>query len=207
MKFNKRFYKNQKSGKGKSPNEQSSNEKRKGSSKGKKIESFNCGGLGHYAQDCPSPKDAKKSMQATWSDTKSEESAFTTSENANGYSRHMTGDATYFTSLENYNGGVVTFGDGNLACVKGKGSIVILGYPKLDEVLYVEGLKANLLSISQMYDKEHKVNFHQDFCEIVNKEGKVIIIGHRTVDNCYAINPNFRTPLMCNRAKLDLTKL
>ena len=105
-----------------------------------------------------------------------------------GYSRHMTGDTTYFTSLENYNGGVVTFGDGNLTCVKGKGSIVILGYPKLDEVLYVEGLKANLLSISQMHDKEHKVNFHQDFCEIVNKEGKVIIIGHRTVDNCYAIN-------------------
>ena len=82
MKFNKRFYKNQESGKGKSPNEQSSNEKRKGSSKGKKIECFNYGGLGHYFQDCPSPKDAKKSMQATWSATKSEESASTTSENA-----------------------------------------------------------------------------------------------------------------------------
>ncbi|RVW44233.1 hypothetical protein CK203_089474 [Vitis vinifera] len=113
----------------------------------------------------------------------------------------------HFSSLENYNGGVVTFGDGNLACVKGKGSIVILGYPKLDEVLYVEGLKENLLSISHMGDKEHKVNFHQDFCEIVNKRGKVVIIGHKIVDNCYAINPNFRTPFMCSRAKLDLTKL
>ena len=91
--------------------------------------------------------------------------------------------------------------------MKGKGSIIILGYPKLDEVLYVEGLKENLLSISQMRDKEHKVNFHQDFCEIVNKEGKVVIIGHKIVDNCYAINPNFRTPFMCSRAKLDLTKL
>ena len=27
------------------------------------------------------------------------------------------------------------------------------------------------------------------------------------VDNCYAINPNSKTPLMCSRAKLDLTKL
>ena len=47
MKFNIRFYKNQESGKGKRPNEQSSNEKGKGFSKGKKIECFNYGGLGH----------------------------------------------------------------------------------------------------------------------------------------------------------------
>ena len=49
MKFNKRFYKNQEYGKGKRHNELSSNEKRKSSSKGKKFECFNCGGLGHYA--------------------------------------------------------------------------------------------------------------------------------------------------------------
>ena len=72
----------------------------------------------------------------------------------------MTKEKYSFTSLENYEGGVFTFGDGNLAKVKDKGSIVIPGCPKLDEVFYVEGLKANLLSISQMCDKDHKVNFH-----------------------------------------------
>ena len=50
MKCNKRFYKNQKFGKGKRPDEQSSNEKAKGSSKGKKVECFKYGGLGHYSQ-------------------------------------------------------------------------------------------------------------------------------------------------------------
>ena len=64
------------------------------------------------------------------------------------FSRNMIGDKTYFTSLENYNGGIVTFGDGSQACVKGKGSIVISGCPKLHGVLYVEGHKANFLSIS-----------------------------------------------------------
>ena len=92
-----------------------------------------------------------------------------------GFSRHMIEDKTYFTSLENYNGGTITFGDGSLAQVKGKGSIVIPGYPKLDRVLYVKGLKANLLSISQMCDKDHKMNFHQDLCEVINKERKVVI--------------------------------
>ena len=62
----------------KRPNEQSSNGKRKGSSKGKNVECINYGGLGHYAQDCPSPKDAKKSMQGKWSDTNFEESGSTT---------------------------------------------------------------------------------------------------------------------------------
>ena len=119
----------------------------------------------------------------------------------------MKGDKSSFTSLENYDGGVVTFGDGNLAKVKDNGSIVILGCPKLDEVLYVEGLKANLLSISQMCDKDHKMNFHQDLCEVINKERKVVITGHRIVDNCYAIKPNSRTPFMCNRTKLDPIEL
>ena len=89
-----------------------------------------------------------------------------------GCSGHMTGYKFSFTSLENYNGGIITFGDGRLACVKGKYSIATLGCPKLDGVLYVKGLKLNLLTISQMCDKYHRVNFCQDLCEVVNKKGK-----------------------------------
>ena len=61
--------------------------------------------------------------------------------------------------------------------------------------------------ISHPRTKDHKVNFHQDLFKVVNKEGKVVITRHRTIDNCYAINPNSRTPLMCNKVKLDPTKL
>ena len=55
-----------------------------------------------------------------------------------------------------------------------------------------------------MWDKDHKVNFHQDLYDVVNKEGKVVITVHRTIHNCYAINSNFRTPLMCSRLGLIL---
>ena len=58
-----------------------------------------------------------------------------------------------------------------------------------------------------MCDKDHKVNFYQELCKVVNKDRKVVIIGHRIVDNYYAINPNSKTPLMCNRAKLDPAEL
>ena len=87
-----------------------------------------------------------------------------------GCFRHMIVDKSSFTSLENYNDGTITFGNGSLARVKGKGSIVIPGCPKLDGVLYVDIFNANLLSISQMCDKDHRVNFHQYLCKVVNKE-------------------------------------
>ncbi|KAL6346210.1 hypothetical protein AAG906_027961 [Vitis piasezkii] len=73
--------------------------------------------------------------------------------------KHMMSDKTYFTSLETYNGSTVIFGDGSLAHVKGKGSIAISSCPKLDGVFYVDELKANLLSISQMCENELRVNF------------------------------------------------
>ena len=41
-----------------------------------------------------------------------------------------------------------------------------------------------------MCNKYHKVIFHQDLCEVANKKGKVVIIGHRIMYNCYAINLN-----------------
>ena len=39
-----------------------------------------------------------------------------------GCSRHMTGDKNMFTSLNDYNGGSVTFGDGKKGKVIGKGN-------------------------------------------------------------------------------------
>ena len=97
----------------------------------------------------------------------------------------MVGDKSFFTFLEDYNSVIVTFGDTSLADVKDKESISISRCPKLDGVLYVDKLKTNLLSIGQICDKDNRMNFYQDLCKVVNKEGKVIIIGHRTVDNCY----------------------
>ena len=71
----------------------------------------------------------------------------------------MIGDKSFFTSLEECNGGTITFRDGNLAHAKGKKSIYIPSYPKFDEVFYVDGLKENLLNISQICDKDHTMNF------------------------------------------------
>ena len=69
-----------------------------------------------------------------------------------GCSRHMTGDRSLFKVFESKKGGNVTFGDGSISQIKGKGIISLPGLPDIANVLYVEGLKVNLLSISQICD-------------------------------------------------------
>ena len=73
LKFHRRTNRKQESGKGKHF-EKSVKEKGKGFSKGKNVEYFNCGGLGHVSFDCLGSKDITKSIQATWSDIDSNES-------------------------------------------------------------------------------------------------------------------------------------
>ena len=65
-----------------------------------------------------------------------------------GCSRHMTGDQSLFKVFESKKGDNVTFGDGSKAQIKGKGIISLLRLPDITNVLYVEGLRVNLLSIS-----------------------------------------------------------
>ena len=104
-----------------------------------------------------------------------------------GCSRHMTGNKDLFTSLKEKDGGNVNFGDNSKGKVVGIGSI---GNSSIciNDVLYVEGLKHNLLSISQLCDKGFKVCFHALCCEIIYiSTNSIAFIGHRH-SNVYVID-------------------
>ena len=97
------------------------------------------------------------------------------------------------------------FGDGNKGKIKGKGIVSIPGFPSLDDVLYVKGLKANLLSIGQFCDGMHEVKFSKECCSIFNPSGQCIVKGSRSTDNCYCIETLPST--VCNRVLLDDVEL
>ena len=65
-----------------------------------------------------------------------------------GCSRHMCGNKVFFDTVTKCDGGLVTFGDGNTFRIVEKGNIRSQGLPNLTDVLLVEGLKANLISIN-----------------------------------------------------------
>ncbi|XP_015960169.1 uncharacterized protein LOC107484071 [Arachis duranensis] len=91
-----------------------------------------------------------------------------------GCSGHMTEKATFFIKLDEYDGGFVTFGD------DGKGKIVAIGKfgksfsSSINDVLLVDGLKHNLLSVSQYSSSINDVllvDENDSDCEdVVNKE-------------------------------------
>ena len=111
-------------------------------------------------------------------------------------SRHMTGDRSLFKVFESKKCDNVTFGDGNKSQIKGKGIISLLGLPDFANVLYVEGLKVNLLSISQICDQDFLVLFSKGKCLVINESGKKLISGIRTLDNCYGLVPD--ADIVCN---------
>ena len=81
----------------------------------------------------------------------------------------MTGDKSLFKSLKEKVGDYVIFGDGSHAQVLGKWTIEIPGLPLLKDVLYIKGLKANLLSITQICDEDFLIQFLKKGCVIINE--------------------------------------
>ena len=65
-----------------------------------------------------------------------------------GCSRYMIGDCSLFKVFESKKGGNVTFSDGSKSRMKRKGTISLPGLLDIANVLYIKGLKVNLLSIS-----------------------------------------------------------
>jgi hypothetical protein len=93
----------------------------------------------------------------------------------------MTGDKTLLKEVQMGKGGRITYGDGSQSKVIGKGIIDIPGLGTSQEALYVEGLKANLLSISQFCDSDLVVQFSKKECNIFDSSGKWLMGGRK---NC-----------------------
>ena len=82
----------------------------------------------------------------------------------------MTWNINNFATLSRYHeGGTVTFGDDSKGKIIGIGNIKISSSPLIENVILVEGLKHNLLSISQICDKGFKVIFDDFTCDILYK--------------------------------------
>ncbi|CAN1345666.1 Retrovirus-related Pol polyprotein from transposon TNT 1-94 [Linum perenne] len=100
----------------------------------------------------------------------------------------MTGDKRLFSSLEEFKGGKVIFGDNNKSRIMGKGTIGKQPEPIFHNVLFVPNLKHNLLSISQLCGVQNRVIFEANFCKIERiSDQKVLFTGTRN-GNIYTID-------------------
>ena len=97
-----------------------------------------------------------------------------------GCSRHMTGEEKYLMNVKSYKASFVTFGDGAKGEIVGIEDLINHGLPNLENMVLVKGLKANLISISQLCDQGMKVNFTKSKCLVNNEEGELVLRGTRS---------------------------
>lgn len=97
----------------------------------------------------------------------------------------------------------MTFGDGVKGRVLRKGVLDVDGFPRLKNVLLVEGLKANLISISQLCDQDLHVKFSKNKCLVFDKSEKCVMEGSRSSDNCYMLT----SLVVCYKTTLDETEI
>ncbi|XP_073037950.1 uncharacterized protein [Primulina eburnea] len=116
-----------------------------------------------------------------------------------GSLRHMTRSREHLIDYVDQKGGRVTYRGGAKGKIVGNGTLNVEGLPKLHNVLHVEGLNSNLISISQLCDENLLVKFNKHTCDVFDETIMCILTDTRSSDNCYQIGEEFS----CNHAQIS----
>jgi len=82
----------------------------------------------------------------------------------------------------------VSFGNDTHVAIKGKGFVLLKEKVKAWNVMSVDGLTHNLLSVSQMCDQGNEVVFRSNGCVVCELDrGETLIKGIRTPNNLYIL--------------------
>nr|GEU75312.1 ribonuclease H-like domain-containing protein [Tanacetum cinerariifolium] len=127
-----------------------------------------------------------------------------------GCSRHMTGNISYLSEYEPYDGGYVLFGHGG-GKITGKG-ILKTGKLEFENVYFVKELKYNLFNVSQICDNKNSVLFTNSECIVLEKDFKLkddtnVLLRTPRQHNMYSIDLNNIVPhknLTCLVAKASV---
>ena len=102
----------------------------------------------------------------------------------------MSGKISLFSEIKERCNGSITLGDKGKCKILGVGKIGKNPSKTIDNVYLVEGLKFNLLSVSQLCDKVNEVIFDKEKCVVKNPNtGDTFLTAFRN-DNVYALHTN-----------------
>jgi hypothetical protein len=107
-----------------------------------------------------------------------------------GCTQHMTKNERIFTSIDNKGSECekITFGDNRKGKVKGLGKIAIFNDLSISNILLVESLSHNLLSIAQLCDLGLICKFHPKDVVITSIKSDDLIFKAFCYDNLYLVD-------------------
>ncbi|KAI3672740.1 hypothetical protein L6452_38838 [Arctium lappa] len=152
---------------------------------------YHCGFTDYIARKCPTATKADKSAKVKMNASQAEKGSKGIWYLDSGCSRHMTEQKDLLTEYKEENGPSMTFGGNGKEYTRGFG-VLSNGTTTFKRVDYVDGLKHNLLSISQLCDKDYEVHFSKKACSVVNEKGKLALSGYRR-ENVYVIDMDSTT--------------
>ncbi|KAI3808070.1 hypothetical protein L1987_24012 [Smallanthus sonchifolius] len=108
-----------------------------------------------------------------------------------GASRHMTGNLALLFDVRNIKGGYVSFAGDKGGFISAQGTLSN-GAVSFEKVNFVKQLDNNLLSVSQICDKEFKVLFYDKHCYILKKEFMIpedmVVMSAPRVNDLYILD-------------------
>ena len=103
---------------------------------------------------------------------------------------HMTGDRRKFLSLKEKKDGAISLGNDGSSNVIGSGTITLGSKDFIAKnVLLVENMNQNLLSVGKMCDQGHTMLFNSTKCEIrKGRYGKIVATTSRARNDIYVLD-------------------
>ncbi|TXG69126.1 hypothetical protein EZV62_004061 [Acer yangbiense] len=179
-----------------------------------KVECFRCHKFGHYSSECyvKLPQDKEKWEKSNFVEKTELETLLMTYHVKKepepdvwyvdiGYSNHMCGSKSSFSSLIEGFHTTVSFGDCSTVNVMGKGDIQIKtknGLQKQSPMFfYVPDLKSNLLSAGQLQEKGYIITIQNGACEIYDPSRGSIAVVQMSSNRLFPLQiKNVQTCLM-----------
>ena len=124
-----------------------------------------------------------------------------------GCTNHMTGERSMFTSLQlNHDAQEIVFGDSGKGEVVGVGKIPISNDQSISNVLLVDSLSYNLLSISQLCEMGYNCLFTNEGVQILRRDDSSIAFTGRLKGKLYLVDFTTTrvTPETCLMAKSSM---